>query len=139
MSGCLLDTNVVSEMVKPAPEPRVIAFLMHQADQWLSSIVLHEMRFGLELLPQGSLRDRLGSALSAIVTQYVGLILPVGRAEAEQAAVLRARARQSGRVLRLADALIAGTAAANELWVATRNVRDFEGLGVDVTDPWDHP
>ncbi len=139
MSGCLLDTNVVSEMVKPAPEPRVIAFLMNQRDQWLSSIVLHEMRFGLELLPQGSLRDRLGSALSAIVTQYVRLILPVGRAEAEQAAVLRVRARQSGRVLRLADALIAGTAAANELWVATRNVRDFEGLGVDVIDPWDYP
>ncbi|MDE0365410.1 MAG: hypothetical protein OXP09_07525 [Gammaproteobacteria bacterium] len=63
-------------------------------------------------------------------------MLPVGRPEARQAAALRARAHRSGRVLDLGDALIAGTASANDLSVATRNVRDFDGLGLDVIDPW---
>ena len=110
MSGFLLDTNVVSEIVSPAPEPRVIAFLTDHPDLWLSTIVLHEMSFGLDLLPLGRRRDRLSSALSALVAEYGDRILPVGRSEAEQAATLRAKARRSGRVLHLGDALIAGTA-----------------------------
>ena len=64
------------------------------------------------------------------------MILPVGRSEARQAAALRTRAHRSGRVLDLGDALIAGTAIANDLSVATRDVRDFDDLGLDVIDPW---
>ncbi len=74
--------------------------------------------------------------LSAFVAQYEDRILPLGRAEARQAAGLRARAHRAGRVLDLGDALIAGTARANDLSVATSNVRDFDGLGLDVIDPW---
>ena len=65
--------------------------------------------------------------------------MPIGRAEALQAAKLRAQAHQSGRVLHLADALVAGIAKANDFWVATRNVGDFNGLDIDVTNPWDAP
>ena len=137
MSGFLLDTNVVSELVKPSPEPRVIAFLNSQSDLWLSTIVLHELDFGLNLLPHGRRRERLGSALSSLIAEYGDRALPVGRLEAEQAAVMRAQAQLSGRLLYLADALIAGTAKAHGLWLATRNVTDFAGLDVEITNPWE--
>ena len=137
MSGFLLDTNVVSELVKPAPEPSVIAFLTSQTDLWLSTIVLHELDFGLNLLPRGRRRDRLSSVLSTFLSEYSDQIIPVDRREAEQAAAMRAQARRLGRVLYLADALIAGTAKAHDLSLATHNVMDFNDLGVEVTNPWE--
>ncbi len=137
MSGFLLDTNVVSELTKNVPDSRVVAFLAGQDDLWLSTIVLHELDFGLRLLPLGHRRDRTSAALSAFVSEYEDRILPVDRLEAEQAAALRAQARRSGRVLNLADALIAGTAKAHGLGVATRNAADFQDLDVYVTSPWD--
>ena len=136
MNGFLLDTNVVSELTKDAPDSRVVAFLVAQDDLWLATLVLHELDFGLNLFPLGRRRDRISAALSAFVTEYENRILPVDRPEAEQAAALRAQARRSGRVLHLGDALIAGTAKAHNLVVATRNVADFEGLDVDVINPW---
>ena len=136
MKGFLLDTNVVSEPTRDAPDPRVVAFLSRHDELWLSAIVLHELEFGLGLLPPGRRRDGIDAALSAFVALYEDRILPLGRAEASHAAALRARARRSGRVLDLGDALIAGTASAHDLAVATRNVRDFEGLGLDLVDPW---
>ena len=137
MNGFLLDTNVVSELTKNVPNSQVITFLAAQNDLWLSIIVLHELDFGLNLLPLGHRRDRISAALAAFVTEYEDRILPVDRPEAEQAASLRAQARRSGRVLHLGDALIAGTAKTHNLAVATRNVADFDGLDVDVTNPWE--
>ena len=66
-------------------------------------------------------------------------ILPLDRTGAEWVAQFRVQAQHSGLTLNLGDALIAGTAKAHDLAVATRNVRDFEGLGVDVVNPWDPP
>lgn len=131
------DINVVSELTKDAPDSQVVAFLAAQDDLWLSTIVLHEPAFGLNLLPLGQRRDRISAALSAFVAECQYRILPVDRPEAEQAAALRVQARRSGRVLHPGDALIAGTAKAHRLAVATRNVADFEGLAVDVTNPWE--
>ena len=139
MTGVLLDTNVVSELTRETPDSRVLAFLAGHDNLWLSAVVLHELDFGVGLLPPGRRRDSISAALSAFVTEYEDRILPVGRSEARQAAALRARAHRSGRVLDLGDALIAGTASANDLSVATRNVRDFDGLGLDVIDPWRAP
>ena len=136
MTGVLLDTHVVSELTRETPDSRVLAFLAGHDNLWLSAVVLHELDFGVGLLPPGRRRDGISAALSAFVTEYEDRILPVGRPEARQAAALRARAHRSGRVLDLGDALIAGTASANDLSVATRNVRDFDGLGLDVIDPW---
>ncbi len=137
MRGFLLDTNVVSELVKADPEQRVIKFLIDKPDLWLSTIVLHEMDFGLNLLPPGHRRDNLSAALSGFVSKYDNRILPLDRPEAQQAAMLRGQARRFGRVLHLADALIAGTAKAHDLSVATRNIRDFEGLDVETINPWE--
>lgn len=139
MSGFLLDTNVVSELAAREPEPRVVAFLGSQRDLWLSVIVVHELHFGLNQLPSGHRRDQLTATLSAFVGEYDDRILPVGVQEADQAADLRARARRAGRVLNLADGLIAGTALVHGLRIATRNTADFANHGVEVTDPWEKP
>ena len=137
MTGFLLDTNVVSELTKKSPDPGVIAFLSEQDNLWLSPIVLHELEFGLQLLPQGSSRDRLRQTLSELIAEYEDQVLPVKRKEAEWAARLRAQAHLSGRVLHLGDALIAGTAKAHSLSIATRNIGDFNGLDINVINPWE--
>ena len=108
MSGYLIDTNVVSELTKASPDPGVIAFLSEWDDLWLSSVVLHELEFGLQCLPQGRRRDELQPVLSDFITEFDDRILPLERTEAEWAARLRAEAHRSGRVLHLGDALIAG-------------------------------
>ena len=139
MRGFLLDTNVVSELTKRSPDSGVIAFLTNQSDLWLSSVVLHELAFGLNLLPPGQRRDRIGAALAALVAEYADRVIVLGATEAEDAALLRAQAHRSGRVLHLGDALIAGTAKAHDLCVVTRNASDFADLDVDVTNPWEMP
>ena len=139
MTGFLLDTNVVSELTKESPDPGVTAFLSKQDDLWLSPVVLHELEFGLQLLPQGHRRDGLRQALLKFIEGYEDQVLPVKRKEAEWAARLRAQAHLSGRVLHLGDALIAGTAKAHHLSIATRNIGDFDGLDVDVINPWETP
>ena len=139
MSGYLIDTNVVSELTKAAPDPGVIAFLSERDDLWLSSVVLHELEFGLRSLPQGRRRDDLQQVLSDFIAEFEDRILPLERSEAVWAARLRAEAHLAGRVLHLGDALIAGTAKAHELSVATRNIRDFGGLDVNVINPWQTP
>ncbi len=85
MSGCLLDTNVVSEIVRVSPDPQVRSFLLEQSELWLSIIALHELEFGLNLLPQGRRREALRTALPTCLETYADRILPVARAEAEQA------------------------------------------------------
>lgn len=136
MSGYLLDTNVVSELTNDVPDAGVVAFLVEHDDLWLSSVAVHELEYGLRLLPEGRRRDRLYAAHSGIMAIYGDRILPLDRAGAESAATLRSQARRSGRTLDLGDALIAGIAQANELVVVTRNVRDFDGLDIDVVNPW---
>ena len=137
MSGALLDTNVVSEITRPAPNPRVLTFLTEEPDLWLSAIVIHELEFGLARLPPGGRRDRMRAVMVGFTNMYEDRVLPLQRTEAEQAALLRVKARQSGRTLLLADALIAGTAVVNGLSVATRNIADFEYLDVGVINPWE--
>lgn len=137
MNGFLLDTNVVSELTRTEPDGNVMAFLAEPHDLWLSAIVVHELEYGLQLLPPGQRRDLLSAALAGIVTEYQDRVLPVDRAVAELAAVFRAQAHRGGRVLDLGDALVAGTARAHDLSVATRNVTDFNGLDVDVINPWE--
>ena len=136
MSGYLLDTNVISELTKASPAVGVLDFLSEHDDLWLSSVVLHELEFGLELLPHGHRRDGLRRTLEEFTSEFGDRILPLGRREAEWAARLRAQARLAGHVAHARDALIAGTAKAHDLTVATRNVRDFDGLDVAVTSPW---
>jgi len=136
MSGYLLDTNVISELTKDPPAPQVVTFLTQQHDLWLSVVVIHELEFGVQGMPDGRRRDRVSAFYGAFIDQHAGRVLPVERTVAEHAAQLRAQARRAGRDLHLADALIAGTAVVHNLILATRDVKDFAALDVDVVNPW---
>ncbi len=136
MTGYLIDTNVVSELSKESPNPSVIAFLRNETQIWLSTIVIHEIEFGIQLLPEGRRRESLFRMCTDVVSAYSDRVLSIDRSVAERAAVLRARSRKVGHIVDLGDALIAGTAMAHGLTLVTRNVRDFDGLGIDVHDPW---
>ena len=136
MKGFLLDTNVVSEAGKPAPDPRVLAFLADRIDLWLSVIVLYELDYGVRLMPSGRRRDARQATLMDLTARFHRRVLPVGRHEAGHAARLCARARRTGRTVHMGDALIAGTAAANDLVVVTRDADDFAPFDVEVLNPW---
>ena len=138
MTGCLLDTNVVSETMKSAPNSRVTAFLVENDGLWLSSMVVHELEYGVRWLPQGNRHSLLREALQRLVSEYEDRILPLDKAGARWAAQFRAQERRSGRTLDLGDALVAGTARAHDLALATRNIADFEHLDVDLVNPWDY-
>ena len=137
MNGFLVDTNVISELTRDVPDARVVEFFVEHDELWVSTIVLHELNFGIGLLPPGRRRDRIGATLSTFVSEYGDRILPVGYLEADQAAKFRVQMRSLGLTLDLGDALIAGTAKTNGLAIATRNLRDFKNLDLKVVSPWD--
>ena len=138
MTGYLLDSNVLSEMTRDQPHPGVVSFLRAQTDLWLSSVVIYETEYGLRLLPPGARRSRLRAVQSRIVAVHEARIMPLDRVAAEWAAELRAQARRAGRAVDVGDALIAGTAKAHGLAIATRNTGDFEGMDIDIVNPWDY-
>jgi len=136
MNGYLLDTNVISEIIRSTPHTRVVTFLTKHDDLWLSSIVIHELEYGLERMAQGQRRSGLQDSLLGVIAEYEDRILPLERVGAEWAARFRAQAHRFGRTLDLGDALIAGTAKTHDLAIVTRNVRDFDVLEVQVVNPW---
>ncbi len=136
MSGYLLDTNIISEVTKPSPEPRVIDFLYEQHDLWISAITLHELAFGIGLMPGGQRRSAIEDTIAVFTEAYQDRIIAVDRDEADCAAALRAQAQKSGKIVQLGDALIAGTAKAHGLAVVTRNVSDFKALDIPLVNPW---
>ena len=139
MSGYLLDTNVVSETIRTTPHSRVVTFLTDYDDLWLSVAVMHELEYGVQRLAQGQRRARLEADLLRFTAEYEDRILPLERTGAGWAVRFRVQAQRSGRTLELGDALIARTAKARDLVVATRNIVDFQGLDVEVINPWDAP
>ena len=136
MSGFLLDTNVFSEFTKHDPSASVVAFLADRQKFWTSVVVRGELEYGVHLLPEGRRKDTLKIQISFLMDLFKGRILPIGEEEIKATADLRAKARRSGRSLALSDALIAGTAVTNDFALVTRNVRDFEGFGVDLVNLW---
>ncbi len=136
MSGFLLDTNVISELTRDVPHPAVVAFLSEQEDLWLPTLVVYELEYGVQLLAPGRRRDNLQAVVSNLIAAYAQRILPLDGPAAESAARLRAQARRISRSLDLGVALIAGIALSNAMTIATRNERDFDNVGVAVTNPW---
>ena len=136
MKAYLLDTNIISEIMTAEPNQRVIDFLAHLKESYLSVITLHELHYGLQLLPEGQRRNTIANKLQNLLTHYNDYIIPVNQAIALQAALLRSDAKQEGRIVHLADALIASTARVNNWVVATRNTNDFIDSGVDIINPW---
>lgn len=135
----LLDTNVVSEPLKPRPDPAVLAWLDAQAPQtlWLGSIVLAELLAGVAALPAGRRRTALAEAVERqVLPLFEGRVLPFDAAAARAFAAVQAGATAAGNPISFADAAMAAIAAAQGFALATRNVRDFKGTGVSLIDPW---
>ena len=140
MSGFLLDTNCVSEIVRVKPEPRVLEW-MEAADEsllYLSVLTLGEIRKGLAALPQSRRRTRLEAWLEVDLRgRFSGRILPVDAAVADRWGLLAAQARRKGAPLPIVDGLLAATALHYNLTIVSRNVCDFAAAQAPVLNPWE--
>ena len=135
----LVDTNVLSAMMRVAAEPAVEQWFDAQPPEsvWTTTITIFEIRFGLALLKPGHRRDRLDDAFDRAIDEIIGgRVLSFDRSAAEAAAAIAARQRQIGRPVEIRDVQIAGIAAARKATLATRNTRHFESLGITLVDPW---
>ena len=135
----VLDTNVVSEPLKPEPNAAVLDWLNAQEPQtlYLTTVNLAELLAGVEVLPAGRRRDALAQALSTqVLALFGGRMLSFDAKAADAFAKVNASAQAQGNVMGFADCAIGAIARANGFALATRNVRDFKGAGVSLIDPW---
>ena len=134
----LLDTNVVSEAMKPAPDEAVRAWLDEQAAEtlFLSSVTIAELMFGIGALPEGKRKERLTEALDGVMELFADRVLPFDVDAARRYANLAVKARTSGKGFPTPDGYIAAIAAAKGFAVATRDSSAFDAANVTVIDPW---
>jgi predicted nucleic acid-binding protein len=130
----LLDTNVVSELVRPKPSPHVTSFLKSITQPVISAVTVAEIEYGVALRPDGKAKKVLEQWLLEI--KLVAKILPVSESIASEAGRIKARLEEKGRTITLADTLIAATAIRHNLTLATRNTRDFQNSGAKVLNPF---
>ena len=137
----LLDTNVVSEWVRPRPDDGVMTWLA-EADEdrvFISVVTLAELRHGIERLPSGARRDRLDAWLtSQVPDRFETRVLPVDAAIANAWGRIMTRGQATGRPVGTMDAFIAATAEQHNLTLVTRNLADFDVLGIQLVNPWIH-
>ena len=134
----LLDTNVVSEAMKPDPHPSVRDWLDAQVAEtlFLSSVTIAELLFGIGALPAGKRRNNLTAALDGVLNVFEQRILPFDTPAARRYADLAVKARATGKGFPTPDGYIAAIAAANGLAVASRDKSAFNAAGLAVIDPW---
>ncbi len=135
----VLDTNVVSELMRPAPAPALASCIADRAASslFLTAVGEAELRFGLAVMPSGRRREGLGAGLERMLrTRFANRVLPFDSAAARAYAEVAAARRAAGRPISQSDGQIAAIARARGMAVATRNVGDFENIGVGPVDPW---
>ena len=135
----VLDTNVVSELMRLDPDVSVVNWVTGQAapNLYLSTISEAELRYGVEILPAGERRNRLLDEVDGMLQEdFAGRILPFDSAAAQAYALIAAARRAAGRPINHADCQIAAIARCRGASVSTRNVDDFEGSGIEVINPW---
>ncbi len=139
MGGFLVDTNVLSELIKPRPEPRVVAWV-HATDEsllYLSVLTIGEIRKGINSLPPGHRRGLLESWIAnELGLRFAGRILSIDPDIAERWGLLSARASAAGNPLPVIDGLMAATALHHNLTFVTRNVSDVQISGLSIFNPW---
>ncbi|MER9096172.1 type II toxin-antitoxin system VapC family toxin [Mesorhizobium sp. M0700] len=135
----LLDTNVLSEVTRPAPDARVLEWLdkLDEDRSFISVVSIAEIRRGVALMGEGRKREALAEWLARDLPQrFEQRVLPVDEPVALAWGDLMGLAKRRGRGLTSMDGLIAATAIAQELTLATPNMKDFEGFGIELFDPW---
>ena len=139
MSGYLLDTNCISEMVRLKPDPQVMRWMeaMDEGLVYLSVLTLGEIRKGLAGLAQGRRRAQLETWLEVeLPTRFRERVLPIDTAVADRWGLLSAQAKNRGAPLPIIDGLLAATALHYNLTVVSRNTNDFRHAQVEVLNPW---
>ena len=134
----VIDTNVVSELLRPAPTPRVAGwFVRAEQDVFVSAVTEAELRYGVEIMPRGRRRTELATTIEEILEEtFAGRILSFDSSAAKAYATIAAERRAAGRPIEPADCQIAAIARSLAASVATRDTGGFEGTGVDVINPW---
>jgi predicted nucleic acid-binding protein len=135
----VLDTNVVSELMRPIPDPHVLAWVDEQPvpDLVITSINVAELRAGAALLPAGRRRARIGEQVDALIDEtFAGSVLPFDVDSSVQYAEIIARRTRAGVPIAALDAEIAAICRQYNAMLATRNRRDFGDTGVELVDPW---
>ncbi|MDE1149160.1 MAG: type II toxin-antitoxin system VapC family toxin [Azospirillaceae bacterium] len=134
----VLDTNVVSEAMKPAPDPAVLTWLNNQAAEtlYLSTVTLAELSFGIKNLPEGRRKDALAHAADRLLPLFDGRVLPFDAQAAHHYATLAVVAKQRGLGFPMPDSYIAAIADSRGFIVASRDTRPYEASGVAVINPW---
>ncbi len=138
----VLDTNVISGLMHPAPDAALVGWIDRQPvdSLWLTSMTVMEVRFGIELLAHGRRRRRFVESFLRLLDETLrGRVLSFDREAADRAAEFAARRRVAGHPIEFRDAEIAGIVAAHNATLATRNIRDFESLAIQIANPWDRP
>jgi predicted nucleic acid-binding protein len=136
----VLDTNVLSALMKTAPDPAVVQWLDRQPAEsmWITSITVFEIRTGIDLLAKGQRRNQLDEMFSDLLAYDLeGRVQAFDQSAAEAAGTIAAARQRQGLPVEIRDVQIAGIAASRHATVATRNVRHFEGTGVGLLNPWD--
>jgi predicted nucleic acid-binding protein len=135
----LLDTNLVSELMRSRPDPRVLSWVAAQplAEMGIAAITMMEIRFGIALLPHGSRRAELDARFRLLLTQaFAGRVLAFDQPAADACAEIRAQRRQRGNPVTVQDSMIAAIARIHGAPVVTRDVAGFKGCGLTLINPW---
>jgi predicted nucleic acid-binding protein len=135
----VLDTHVISALMRDEPDPIVVAWLdgLPPESIWTTSITVFEVRLGLEILAAGKRRRQLEEAFAkALEEEFEGRVLPFDPSAAQAAGRIAAERRRVGRTIEIRDVQIAGIVSARKATLATRNTRHFEECGLVLDNPW---
>jgi predicted nucleic acid-binding protein len=134
----ILDTNVVSELMRSQPAPQVAGWVRDRDRRELrmTAITLAEIRYGIARLPDGRRKQVLLAAADEVFSAFADQVLPVDTAAAEHYAVIASSRQRAGKPIAGFDALIAAVCRSQGAALATRNVSDFDGAGIEIVDPW---
>lgn len=135
----ILDTNVVSALMKPTEHEEVVDWFdgLVELRLWTTSITIMEIRYGLLRMREGKRRRQMEDTFENVLSTNLYDVLPFDVRSAEVTATILADAHSNGRNLKIPDCQIAGIASTRNATLATRNIRDFEGLGLKLVNPWD--
>lgn len=136
----VLDTNVLSALMRDTPDPAVVEWLDQQPTEsiWTTSVTVFEIRAGIDLLAPSRRRKRLDETFSQLLDEDLdGRVQPFDLTAAIAAGTITASQQRAGRAVEVRDVQIAGIAASRHATVATRNTRHFDDTGVEVVNPWD--